>query len=175
MPNSKFKILNSKSGFTVVELMVSMALFVVLTALSAGIFIQTLRTQRLITALSAANDNATQTIEQIAREVRTGFIFSVPSTNDVLKFTNYKSEAVVYKLVGNSVGRCVGVAECDNDANFKLITPPEVKVKSLKFILKGAVKDNLSPRVTILLRISTVNNIETNLQTTASARTLISD
>lgn len=178
---TKYQILNTKyrRGFTVVELMVSMGLFVILAALASGTFIQTLRTQRMITDLSAANDNATQTLERIAREIRTGFIFSTPS-EDVLKFINYEGNAVTYKLINNgkphgSIGKCVGDTGCDADGGFKLITPPEVKIQKLKFRLKGDVKDSLAPRVTILLEVSSVNNIKTNLQTTVSARTLISD
>ncbi len=172
--NTKFYILNSGGGFTVVELMVSMALFVVLAALAAGTFIQSLKTQRMITALSASNDNATQTIERLTREIRTGFFFSAPS-EDVLKFVNYEGNSIAYKLVNGSVGRCVGDAECNEDKNYQLITPPEVKIKNLKFKLKGTIKDNLAPRVTILLDVSSLNNMKTNLQTTVSARTLISE
>jgi prepilin-type N-terminal cleavage/methylation domain-containing protein len=176
MLNSKFKIQNSNNGFTVVELIVSMALFVVLAALASGTFIQTLRTQRMITSLAAANDNATQTLERITREIRTGFIFSVPSEG-ILKFINYEGDAVTYKMISDSsgsgsVGKCVGDTGCDEDKNFKLITPPEVKIKNLKFRLKGDVNDGFAPRVTIVLEVASVNDMKTNLQTTVSARTL---
>lgn len=152
----------TKAGFSIVELLVAMSLFLTLVALATGTFIQTLKTQKIITGLSAANDNASQAIEQITREVRTGFGFS-ESTKSVLKFTNYKNESVSFKLMNGSITRCVG--ECLDDVNFRGITAPEVKVERLEFIVSGK-----PTRVTIVLSIAGSKDIKVNLQTSVSSR-----
>ncbi len=157
-----------KSGFTIVELLVVMSLFLTLVALATGTFIQTLKTQKIITGLSAANDNASQVIEQITREVRTGFGFS-ESTKSVLKFTNYKNEPVSYKLIKNptskinSITRCTG--ECLDETNFRAITAPEVEVERLEFTVSGK-----PVRVTIVLSVNGPKDIKVNLQTSVSSR-----
>src|SRR3989338_8853650 len=87
----------TRKGFTVVELMVAMSMFLILIGVAAGTFLETLRTQKIITELSAANDNATQAIEQLSREIRTGYNFQT-SNADMLEFVNYKNEVVTYKL-----------------------------------------------------------------------------
>lgn len=157
-----------KSGFTIVELLVAMSLFLILVAVATGTFIQTLKTQRVITELTAANDNATQTMEQMAREIRTGLGFA-DSTENLLKFTNYRNESVSYKLIGNSISKCTG--DCSNDADFRPITAPEVKVERLKFIISGKeLTDNFPTRVTIALTVTGPKDIKVNLQTTVSAR-----
>jgi len=166
----KDRKLKSLTGFTIVELLVAMSLFLILVAVATGTFIQTLRTQRVITELTAANDNATQNIEQIAREIRTGFNF-VDSTDNILKFVNYRSEQVSYKLINNSVTRCVG--SCVSDNEFKPTTAPEVKVERLKFIISGKeLTDEFPTRVTIILTVLGPKNIRVNLETTVTSRVI---
>ena len=166
----KDRKLKSLTGFTIIELLVAMSLFLILVAVATGTFIQTLRTQRVITELTAANDNATQNIEQIAREIRTGFNF-VDSTDNILKFVNYRSEQVSYKLINNSVTRCVG--SCVSDNEFKPTTAPEVKVERLKFIISGKeLTDEFPTRVTIILTVLGPKNIRVNLETTVTSRVI---
>ncbi len=159
-----------QKGFTLIELLVAMSLFLILVAVATGTFIQTLRAQRIITELTAANDNATQVIEQMAREIRTGFNFA-DSTKTVLRFVNYRSEQVSYKLIGGSVFRCVG--DCNADVDFSPITAPEVKVAKFEFIYSGiSLTDRLPPRITIILSILGPRDIKVNLQTTVSSRVI---
>jgi len=161
-------MMNKNKGFTIVELMVSMSLFLVLISVATGTFVQTLRTQRLITDLAYANDNATQALEQIIREVRTGSGFS-GSTNTLLKFVNYKNETVNYKLTGHFISRCVG--NCPTDSEYQPITAPEVQVERLSFIVSGTdPSDNLASRVTIALSVKGPRDIKVNLQSTVSSR-----
>ena len=155
-------------GFTIVELMVAMSLFLIVLAVATGTFVETIQAQRTITSLMAANDNATQAIEQIAREIRTGAGFTTDGS--ILRFTNYNRDAISYKRVGNSVGRCV--TNCFGDINFKLLTTPEVEVTRLKFILSGQEEDNLAARVTMSLSILGPKDIGVDLQTTVSSRIL---
>lgn len=174
----------SKYGFTVIELMVAMSMFLVLIGVATGTFLETLRMQKVITELTAANNNATQAIEQISREIRTGFNFQ-ESTKDILKFVNYKSELVWYKLgtsndsdVCDQTGDAVGCLLKSNDggSTWSAITAPEVKVKRFDVIVAGAEGTDLfPPRVTLVISIAGPKNIDVNLQTTISSRVSESD
>jgi len=168
------------TGFTIIELLVAMSLFLILVAVATGTFIQTLKTQRTITELTAANDNATQAIEQIAREIRTGFGFT-DSTENLLKFTNYHNESVSYRLEANDRILCgqkdgkVGclVRSTGDSSVWSPITAPEVKVERLKFIISGKeLTDDFPVRVTIVLTVAGPKDIKVNLQTTISSRVI---
>ncbi|MBI5732488.1 hypothetical protein HY967_00825 [Candidatus Jorgensenbacteria bacterium] len=68
-------------GFTVVELVVAIGVFTVATGLIAGAFIQALRSQQMTNSLMVLNSNMSLVLEQIAREMRTGYNFSLNSVN----------------------------------------------------------------------------------------------
>jgi prepilin-type N-terminal cleavage/methylation domain-containing protein len=151
-----------KKGFTVIELMVSMSMFLILIGVATGTFLETLRTQKIITELSAANNNATQAVEQISREIRTGYNFDQSAPPNILSFVNYKNEIVTYKLENNSIVR----SNSGNAGN--TITAQEVKVKRFNvYVITGA---NIMSRVTIIMSIEGPKNIDVNLQTTVSSR-----
>ncbi len=169
-----------KRGFTIIELMVSMSMFLILIGVATGTFLETLRTQKIITELSAANNNATQAVEQIGREIRTGYSFeqlTPPDTpSDILKFVNYKNETVAYKLESSNnvaCGQAIGSVGCllrsnDGGNTWNAITAPEVKVKRFNvYVVTGA---NTMSRVTIVMSIEGPKNIDVNLQTTISTR-----
>ncbi|HEX4104217.1 MAG TPA: prepilin-type N-terminal cleavage/methylation domain-containing protein [Candidatus Paceibacterota bacterium] len=74
-------------GFTLLELLIAIGLFSILTAVAAGGYVNALRTDREVSALISAQSNAGLAMEQIAREARTGYLFchgvtsTVPSAN----------------------------------------------------------------------------------------------
>lgn len=154
---------NFRSGFTLIELMVAMGLFVIVIGIVSATFIRSLRTQRQVVALMAANDNASFTLEQMAREIRTGSAFS--SGEGRLSFENSDGKPVEYALVGRVVTR-----------NGRPLTASNVLVAYLSFFLRGSeVGDGLSTRVTIRMGVSARGTLEssvTRLQTTIASRVL---
>ena len=66
---------NSQKGFTLIELLVAMGIFAIVIAIATGGFINSLRTQRQVASLISAQSNASLVLEQMAREIRTGFLF----------------------------------------------------------------------------------------------------
>lgn len=154
-----------------VELLVAMALFIISVTIASGGFIRALKTQKAIVALIAANDNASLSIEQMAREIRTGSDFSL--NGEDLTFLNVYNTQVTYRL-NNSTN---AIEKSEGGNNFRPITAANVKINSLKFYLFGQSSgDNYSPRITITSNISpdipAIQNISANLQTTVSARML---
>ena len=150
-------------GFTLIELMVAMSLFVIVIGIASGTFIRSLRTQRQVVGLMAANDNASFTLEQMTREIRTGTAFS--SSGSRLSFTDDEGATVEYALTDGAVTR-----------NGSPLTASNVLVPYLSFVLAGAeVGDGLSTRITVRMGVSARGKMEsfvTRLQTTVVSRVL---
>lgn len=162
------KNLKNRKGFTLIELMTAMTLFLVVMSIISGVFIKSMRTQRMTVALIAANSNAQLTIEQMAREMRTGIFASTPAgTSNSITFVNDDGVTVTYSLdaVNGQILKS-GVP----------ITADDVKVNNLVFVLyKGAPGNLYPPRITMSLRVSAPgafgpNQPVINLQTTVSSR-----
>ena len=185
---SKLK-LKANNGFTVVEVMVAFTLFVTLLAISSGVFIRALRTQRMITALIAANSNASLTLEQIVREARTGEDFCIAANSGckiesgVLKeliFTNARNEKVKYELSAPraaNLNTIQSIMRSVNDETPIPMTADNVNVKNFSFYLGGQdAGDGRQPKITIAIGLGATgisfSDALINLQTTVSSRTL---
>lgn len=186
-----------KKGFTLVESLVAVGLFSILVAVAWGGFVNALRTQREVTAMISAQSNAGLALEQMAREIRTGYLFchdpgsSVPNLtcassctveangawkcDNTLDFFNAASEEVTYRLQGGALQRAAG-----GSGSFQSITSDNVNIQYLSFYLQGQLEgDHWNPRITISLEVSPsstylspgFNNI-LNLETTVSARAI---
>jgi len=171
--NKKLKIKNF-GGFTMIELLVAMTLFVVLMAIAAGSFVRVMRTQRAIVALMAVNDNASLTLEQMAREMRTGYHFEKISDNE-LQFVSAYNIRSSYRLNGAAIERCE--KDAFDAQTCETITADNVKVTNFNFELLGAdYGDGYPPRITLAISVTGTNNylsgISTHIQTTVSSRIL---
>lgn len=154
------------------ELVVASSLFIIVAFIATGAFVESLRSQRSIRDLTSANNNASQALEMMAREIRTGFDF-VQSTDAELNFTNYRQEKVSYKLLPEgTIGRCVsGLGFCLPGDEFTEITSEKYSVSELGFYYgPGNDPAALPPRVTISITIEGVRDQFTTLQTTVSSK-----
>ena len=182
-----------KGGFTLIEMLVSITLFAVMVAIATGGFVSALRTQREVAGLISAQSNAGLALEQISREIRTGYLFCHDlsggttchyavgnpctavggvSTCADLNFFNGESANVIYSLSGGELVRT------DNNGP-EPITGANVVVKNLSFIIFGNQEgDHWNPRITILLGIApssndpAVANDVLNLETSVSSRNI---
>lgn len=185
-----------KKGFTLIETLVAVALFSIIIAIAVGGFTNALRTQREAAALISVQSNAGDAIEQMTREIRTGYLFCddptspVPAatpacafpncsingkvwTCSVLNFYNSNGQNVEYSVdATGALGRSQGGVP-------QPITASNVKVDYLTFTIFGNQEgDHWNPRITIAVGVSPnstdpalVNNI-LNLQTSVSARAI---
>ena len=171
--NSRKSKASFSAGFTMIELLVAMTLFIVVISLASGIFVQALRTQRAIIDLLTVNDNTSLTLEQIAREIRVSDNFLVQPQSDRLKFTHPINGSICYGLSGTSLARKTDAVNCDFsfDAG-DIITSDSVRVEHLEFIVQDA--SDVQPRITILLGVGSMSprlaGFVTNIQTTLSPR-----
>ena len=160
---------SSAAGFTLVELLVAMTLFIVVIGISAGSFIQILRSQRMIVSLISANNNAVLTLEEMTREVRTGRDFREEGGD--FSFVNSRSENVIYHRnpADSSLEKSV------NAGDFKKLTAVDVRVTRFSFsIFQGDSGSPFPPRITMLVAVGAAGlPFETpviNLQMSVSAR-----
>lgn len=178
-----------QSGFTMVELLVAMGIFSVLVTIAVGVFVNTARNQRLLIDLIAVNNNAGGVLEQMAREIRTGYRFceeqnpasACDTKENKLKFENHRGESVTYAYdeTRRAVTRTVGAITSN-------LTAGEAYISYLSFIVaqknqnSDSGDDQCSPwRITIVMGVRPRNvafeDRVTRLQTTVSSRVLPSE
>ncbi len=189
--NLKSKISNLKSsdGFTLVELIMAMSIFVILVSIAVGGFINILRNQRLAIALMSVNDNMSLSMEQMAREIRTGYNF-IKISDEEFQFVNANNRIVWYRLSKGAIERVTENASLEK--NPQKITADNVKIVKFNVGICGRNLDpNLildscgiggsayPPRITLSFTITSAEpdierlKIFTNIQTTISSRILI--
>lgn len=166
------KNISQKYAFTIVELLVAMSIFMIVIVLVVGIFIQGLRSQRILNHLMAINDNTALVIEQAAREMRTGYGFSQQAPNS-MDFINFRGQPTSYSfnLETGSISR-----------NNVVLTTPEALITDAGFILSqndsDADPDNniCNPwRVSIFMSVHSIDpEIQqvSRIQTTVTSRVL---
>lgn len=165
-------IYNSK-GYTLVELLVAMSVFVIITSVAVGGYVRGIKTSRQASALAAANSNISSALEQMMREIRTGFSISNCPGGCVsfynLPITNNLRKKITYKIIGNQITR----GEGEININFIPITDSKVKINRLEFY-SPILPDHYPKRVVIKIDIKTdepgVEDGIIHLQTTVSAR-----
>lgn len=179
----KSSIVGYSRAFTLIELLIAIGLFSVVMTIAMGGFVRALRSQRQIVALISANSNVSLVMEQMSREMRTGYYFCdgtlinpCDSTNDNMSFLNAKGENIVYYLEKSESGNG-RIFRVVNSERGSQLTADNVNIRNLKFNLFGGVMDSNYPaRVVIRASVSpagnsfNVSDVVTNIQTTVSTR-----
>lgn len=180
-----------RDGFTIVELIVAMGLFLIAITLAVGAFVQALKTQRTANYLMSVNSNASIALESLAREIRTGYTFNLseppvlppnPCLNpqfDQVSFKNYNGKFVTYKIQNGTLTRqaCDGTG-CAGSEPFLAMTASNVLVSRLCF-LKTQRTFSDPWRISVFLTVGSPNpdlaQNALNLETTVSSRILPSE
>ncbi len=151
-----------RQGFTLLEFIVAITVFLVVITVAVGGFVRALKTHRQAMSLMAANSNVSAAIEQISREIRTGSNFVI--SGGALTFDNADGAPVTYEASGGSITRT-------SLSPAQSITDNNVIVDYLRFNL-GPI-NNYPPRIIINLGIRPNQpeiNTSINFQTTISSR-----
>lgn len=173
LSSTTFSIRKSGAGFTMIELLVAMVLFVTIVSMVSVIFITSIRAERQIVALIAANDNTFQALEQMSRAIRVGRSFNIPSPAE-MDFLNPQGERIHYRHNGSALEWAVG----DSSLLWKKFTADNVKINSFEIRPRGERPNDFEPaRITLILSVGAkgapnVENIFTHIQTTTTVRNL---
>jgi prepilin-type N-terminal cleavage/methylation domain-containing protein len=158
----KLKIATGKSGFTLAEILVSVALFSVIILSSTQIFKLVIDGQRSALASQNVQEGLKYFLEVIGKEIRMAqkddgvcggvpddkiFYVSENSLGDVLAFKNYYGQCVTYVLVADNSNPRFWIGR-DSEAGF--ISPGKISLDDLQFVLTEST--STQPVVTVNLR-----------------------
>jgi type II secretory pathway pseudopilin PulG len=181
-----------KKGFTLVEILVSITLFMVVMTVAMGAVLGIFNANRKTDSMKAVMDNLNATLETMSREMRFGTKYycgssyynpaaqNCPSGSTAISFLTQDNQQVGYDINSTSIVKTV------NGAAHIPVTAPEVVITDLTFYVLGAMppstdvcdgsSDCLQPRVLIKIKgyAGTKPESRTNftVQTTVSERHL---
>ena len=166
-----------KEGFTLLEMVTSMGIFLVLVVSAIGVTIDIMAAQVRAAETQAIQDNIRFSLELITKELRTGFNYQNsllgqncvdPTFNQIqeLTFTNSEGTQITCywdsrpeKLVIMRMNDSLNHSNCGDQAYTQPLTSEEVKVKNLRFVLHGAAQGSSDgqPIVTIVLAVESAD------------------
>jgi prepilin-type N-terminal cleavage/methylation domain-containing protein len=185
----------SSKGFSLVELLVAIAIFVVVLTFSMGSLLSVLDAGRKARSLKSVMTNLNFTLEIMSREIKFGNSYrcgiassfppaplnctgqSTPGT--AISFVSSEGQNIIYRI--NSTGN--GIEKSTNGGtSYLAVTAPEVTVQDLRFYVfnsqpeSGPSPDGAQPRVVMVVRgyAGEKPSLQSNfiLQTTVSQRSL---
>lgn len=147
-----------KKGFTLVEIMTAISLFIIVMTISMGSIISVFDADRKSKSVRAVLGNLNLAVETMAREMRFGKNYhcgegtittpqNCPSGDDIMGFLSSDDLQIVYRQNGSVIEKST-----DNEP-YVAVTAPEVTVESLTFYVLGAGTANqLQPKVLISVK-----------------------
>ncbi len=176
-----------KRAVTLIELLVTVAIFSLTMASFVGFFIYGVKVQRRVLAQREMIDSASFALDYISRSLRMAKKddieirgstkncllkfrgnYEVAQNQSEIKFRNHNNQCQRFFLEGGRIKEAK-----DNEQYF--LTPTTLEITKLKFsILGDDAQDTLQPRVTIFLELQRRGQPETKIsvQTTVSQRDL---
>lgn len=174
---------NSKRGFTLVEIITAVSLFLIVMTISMGSIISVFEADRKSKSLRSIMGNLNLALESMAREMRFGENYhcgstgalttpaNCPSGSSFVSFLSSDNEQVVYRMSNSSVEKSV-----NGGSSYTVVTAPEVTIDDLDFYVLGAGTSNtLQPKILIKVKGtagSGSNQTDFTLQTLVSQRAL---
>ncbi len=170
------------AGFTVVELMVGVSVFLVAATVISGVFVRAIRTQRQASEIMVSASDAGLILERMAREIRSGYDFTIVETGSSCSpgdpslaagtdvcFRRYKGSEL--KTVTYAFDAASGALVRDEDGTGGRLNSDKTSVERLTFTMVSE-----DPwRLTIVLWTKPADpqtDYTARLQTTVAARIL---
>lgn len=174
------KKINNNKGFTLIEMLVAVALFTIISIISTASLLAVFSANAKEHAVKSAVDNLHFALESITREIRVGTYYDCsasPSggtaTNDcsggtTLGFTSSKNDFIVYRKNGTQIERSI------NAGAFIKMNDATVTINDFSFYVRGSsIGDNIQPLVTIVVEgvAGPADSLTTfNIQSTVTQR-----
>lgn len=159
---------SKKRGFTLVEMLIAVSLFVIIAFFSIGSILSIFDANRRAQSSKTVVDNLNLAVENMARTIRFGSNYHCGVTGSLSTPTNcadnsygngdtamavtFEGEIVVYRLCGTAIFRFEGGNGSCNDPRFA-ITSPETVIEYFRFYVFGTtVGDNYQPYVLAVIK-----------------------
>jgi prepilin-type N-terminal cleavage/methylation domain-containing protein len=164
------------SGFTLIELMVSISIFAIIMFISLGAILSVMDGNKKNQTLQIAIGNLNYALENMTRLMKTGYNFSVSgscnSYNHSISFTTTDDVNVTYVFAEQDTSDVGGLYYSSNSSE-GFVTAEEIDINNLCFDLVGELQgDGLQPAVLITLKGITYGGKE-NVQTEFNLSTSI--
>ncbi len=193
MKNKLIYNIKMKKGFTLVELMVSLTIFILVMTIVMGSILRILDINTKFETKKTAMDNMNFSLESMSRVIRFSTKYhcgtsqpltspaDCPSGNNSLTVTDSSGRLVTYALSGNAITRTINGGTAD------IVTSPEIVITGVTFWVLGSYphdpagvcpesnpSDCNQPRVVIKISGTSGTSAKTQssfvLQTTVSQR-----
>lgn len=171
-----------EKGFTLIELMVAVSIFIIIMTISMGSIISIFDSNRKSQSLKTVLTNMNIAVESMSKEMRYGKNYhcgfegtiTIPqncaSGDTWISFLSSDNLQITYRLNGQTIEKEV------NDGGYIAVTAPEIVIDDLTFYTLGAgTGDTLQPKVLIKIKGHAGANkgrTEFTLETLVSQRTL---
>lgn len=186
----------SLTGFTLVEMMVSVAIFAIVMTIALGSLLAISESDRKAQTLKSVINNLNFALDSMSRSIRTGSVYHCDASQSPLTSPRdcsvssatslayqpseggtyvYRLEVADAALCGQPAGRvgCI-VRSVNGGTSYSAITSSEVYINALKFYVTGAQSAALQPKVTILISgtvtVTATQTSSFNLQTSVTQR-----
>ena len=171
-------------GFTLIEIIVSVAIFVIVMTIAIGAVLSAVDANRKAQSISAVINNLNIAVEGMVRDLRTGKNYAMVSTcgssepNYCISFEDKAGRRVEYSLIqpsgenGNIQKNVVGSTDEYDEGR---ITSDEVNIEEAEFNLKGNGKGDGPERILVRLKGyagAGKTRSDFNIQTVVTSRTL---
>ncbi len=168
-------ILKYTNGFTLVETIITVFIFVIIVTVVIGSFVYALNLQRRGFNIQQVEENANFIFESMTKEIRVSTIntadincpISFPSA--CISINHPIDGTVVYSISGTNLLKTINGLQTTLNSN-------TIQFASLNFYISGTINpDQKQPRVTILATIKSTNTNQQatiNIETTVSQRSL---
>jgi prepilin-type N-terminal cleavage/methylation domain-containing protein len=147
-------------GFTLIEMMVAVSLFVIVVMISMTAILSVVDSTKKAQSLKSVMNNLNFALETMTRTMKTG---QMPSLNtdpqDSILVTDQSGNPVTYSLSDHRIMK-----------NSEPITAPEVIVNNLKFYPSGGVQPSVIMVVQGTMKMSERISSDFNIQTTITQR-----
>ena len=175
IPYTIYHIPYTSRGFTLVEMIVSVSIFTVVTFVAVGALLAITDANRKANAIRTTMDNLNFSMESMARNFRTGSDYSCGGAGNCctgggsVTFNDQDGVVVTYRYDALLRGIIV-----ERGGVPLSMTSPEINVDALTFYVTGTGADGQQPRIVISIK-GTAGKIEKlktsfNVQTTVSQR-----
>ncbi len=183
-----------KQGFTLIELMVSVAIFSVVMLVALGSLLAISAAERKAETLKTVMDNLSFAMETMSRTIRTGVDYhcstsgtvssplSCPAGDTYLALVPVTGSARLYyrydtdPTICSQTGKVGCISRSTDGITWLAITAPEILVSNMKFYVVGAERtsDTIQPKVMMTIsgyvNIGSISSTTFALQTTMTQR-----
>ncbi len=181
---------NNKSAFTLIELIVSVALFSVIMMITSNIFMMVINSQRSSIASQNVQESLKYFLEVTDKEIRmaqkntNGACGAIPinrifvkttdvNGNDILEFQNHYGQCVQYAIVADPNHSASQRFQIERSGAVGFISPAQVTIDHLYFTIKPSSSSNQA-MVTLNLKAHALNEAKfkssMTIQTTITSR-----